>query len=304
MNSSIYDRLRACAVGAAIGDALGMPLEFTPPRHPDNFVTEMQPARLPAGSFTDDTEMAIALGESLIHQKPLDGEDLGQRFVAWYRSNPPDVGIHTANVLGRIAGGESWAEAAKQVQKSKPESAGNGSVMRCWPIAVAWWNNRRQLIADSRLQSMVTHPHQDCLCGCVLINLMISELAKGAAPPDAFAAALDESAAPSALRGMLVEAPQRSRQELKNSGWVRHTLESALWGLLTTDSFQDAVIQVVNLGNDADSAGAVVGALAGAAYGMEAVPAGWLDQLQGEWPPGTARRWHTGDILSLVDQLM
>ena len=86
MDAAIRDRIRGCAVGAAVGDALGMPLEFGPRRDVDRLVRDMQAARLPAGSFTDDTEMALALAESLVARSPLDPADLAQRFVAWYRS--------------------------------------------------------------------------------------------------------------------------------------------------------------------------------------------------------------------------
>ena len=108
---------------------------------------------------------------------------------------------------------------------------------------------------------------------------------------------------PQPLRRVVEAASRRHRSELKNSGWVRHTLESAVWGLLTTDSFEDAVVQVVNLGNDADTAGAVVGALAGAAYGLAAIPIRWRESLRGEWPLGSGRIWHTDDLIALADQL-
>ena len=89
---NLQERARGCAVGAAVGDALGMPLEFGAPSPPDRLVRHMQPGRLPAGAFTDDTEMALALAESLLARRPLDPADLACRFVRWYRANPPDVG--------------------------------------------------------------------------------------------------------------------------------------------------------------------------------------------------------------------
>ena len=84
---------------------------------------------------------------------------------------------------------------------------------------------------------------------------------------------------------------------------MRHTVESAIWGLLTTNSFDEAVVQVVNLGNDADTAGAVAGALAGAAYGLKAIPAAWRAALHGEWPLRSGERWDAARLVELADQL-
>jgi ADP-ribosyl-[dinitrogen reductase] hydrolase len=263
----------------------------------------MQAGRLPAGAFTDDTEMALALAESLLAHQPLNPADLAQRFVAWYRSNPPDIGIHTASVLARIAQGEKWQQAVETVQSVKPDSAGNGSVMRCWPIALAHHNNLELLLTDSRLQSRVTHPHQECQAGSALVNAAIYYLLQGRAPEEAVAKALDVAEVPAALREVIEAAAHKSRTDLANTGWVRHTLESAIWGLLSTSSFEEAVVAVVNLGNDADTAGAVVGALAGAAYGLSGIPQRWRDQVWGQWPVSSGTHWHANDLITLADQL-
>ena len=170
------DRLRGVAVGAAVGDALGMPLEFGPAIPVDALIRDMTGGRMAAGSFTDDTEMALALAESLLQVNPLDPVDLAERFVAWYQAGPPDVGIHTSRVLSRISNGISWESASKEVHASSPGSASNGSVMRCWPVAIRDWNNREQLLQESRLQSEVTHRHTDCISACQYINVLTAEL--------------------------------------------------------------------------------------------------------------------------------
>ena len=105
------------------------------------------------------------------------------------------------------------------------------------------------------------------------------------------------------LHAVIQSAPTRTRTELKNSGWVRHTLEAAVWRLLTTDRLEDAVVQVVNLGNDADTAGSVVGALASAAYGLEAVPTNWLEVLRGEGLLHGGRWMKCQDLILLADKL-
>ncbi len=299
----IQNRARGCAVGAAVGDALGMPLEFGPRQSADCLVREMRAGRLPPGTFTDDTEMTLALAESLQAHRPLDPVDLAQRFVAWYRAGPDDVGVHTSSVLSLVASGEPWEQAVEAVQRQRPDSAGNGSVMRCWPVALAHWNDLGRLVADSRLQSQVTHPHPECVAGSGFVNVAIYHLLGGASPAEAVAWALEVVEMPGPLRAVIQAAPGRRREQLENTGWVRHTLESAVWGLLTTDSFEEAAVQVVNLGKDADTVGVVVGALAGAAYGLEAIPVRWREAVRGEWPLGSGCSWRVDDLAALADQL-
>ena len=303
MQDNFLNRIAGVAVGAVVGDALGMPLEFDPARPVDRLVRDMLPGRIPAGSFTDDTEMALALAESLLAQRPLNPDDLAQRFVAWIEGQPPDVGIHTASVLWRIADGEPWETATAAVQARNSGSAGNGSVMRCWPVALAWWDDLDRLLEDSVLQSRVTHPHPECNAGSAFVNAAIYHLLHGLTPEAAIARALDDADLPAPSRAVVEAAPGKDRRDLPNSGWVRHTLESVVWGLLTTHTFEDAVVNVVNLGSDADTAGAVAGALAGAAYGLDAIPQRWRTTLCGEFPLRSGRLWHAADLVTLAERL-
>jgi ADP-ribosyl-[dinitrogen reductase] hydrolase len=129
-------------------------------------------------------------------------------------------------------------------------------------------------------------------------------LIQGAEKAEALAEAVRVAGLPEGLQETIEAAPLRNRDQLANSGWVRHTLESAVWGLMTTDSFEEAVIQVVNLGRDADTAGAVVGALAGAAYGLEAIPERWKGAIRGQWPAKSQSVWRTLDLVRLADRLL
>ncbi len=280
-----------------------MPFEFGPARPLNALVRDMETGRLPAGYFTDDTEMALAVAESLIVHRPLDPDDLVKRFLKWKRSMPMDIGAHTNLVLNRIAGGITWQNVAEQVRKEMPATAGNGSIMRAWPVAVAWWNNREQMIKDSELQSIVTHSHPDCMKGSAFVNWMIVEMVNGATPRAAYESALQAIDLGVDFCLVATNAPNAKREDLKNSGWVRHTLESSLWALLNTSSFEDALVQVINLGGDTDTAGAVTGALAGAAYGLEAIPTRWVGKLSGEWPLGSGKTWDAQRFVQLVSRL-
>ena len=308
--TSTQDRLRGIALGAAIGDALGMPLEFQPRRDITAIEKEMVNGHLPAGTFTDDTEMALALAESLLAHTPLDGSDLALRFVDWYHGNPPDIGVHTKHVLSLIDTGTPWQEAANAAQQLNPGSSSNGSLMRCWPVAVTYWDQPELLISESKLQSEITHAHPDCVNSCVFINLLLQHLVNrnNRHSTASFLHAslsqvittlnFDED-----FNTLVTMASSKKREELPNSGWVKHTLESALWAVLTTNSFEDAVVQAVNLGSDADTTGSVAGALAGALYGVAAIPQRWTNLLRGCYPINSDRLWHASDLVQLADRL-
>lgn len=307
--SDIQDKLRGIAVGAVVGDALGMPLEFQPPSPDYDLLTEMIDGALPAGSFTDDTEMALALAESLLISSPLDVHDLAGRFTAWYHCNPPDIGIHTKAVLKMIAGGVPVEKAAKQAQQANPDNASNGSLMRTWPVAIARYNQPGLLTAETSLQSEVTHTHPDCVNGSLLCNFIIYQIlqqsGRGASEVvrGAIQAAKEQVALDPDFLLMMDLAPMRSRSDLKNSGWVRDTMETALWAVMTTLSFEEALVKAVNLGNDADTGGSVTGAIAGALYGLSGIPKRWREAIHGEYPLRSGKLWFANDFIELADKL-
>ncbi|WP_299026859.1 ADP-ribosylglycohydrolase family protein [uncultured Thermanaerothrix sp.] len=297
-------RWRGVAVGAAVGDALGMPLEFGLASHPRALIRSMRPGRLPAGHFTDDTELALAVAATLLERGYLDPDDLAQRFAEWYCSEPPDVGVHTQAVLSRLAAGESWEEAAEAVFRERPESAGNGALMRSWPVALAFWRDLEALRQASVLQCRVTHRHAECVAACVFLNTLLARLVAGANLEAALETAfVQASPLPAGLAHAIRLAPRRRREELRNTGWVRHTLETAVWSLFNSHTFEEALIQAVNLGADADTAGAVTGALAGALYGVEAIPEEWRTALHGEYPLKSGHNWGWQDLVNLADRL-
>ncbi len=235
---TFMDGVYGCALGAVVGDALGMPLEFGPPKPPDHLVTEMEVGRLQAGTFTDDTEMALALAASLLHTCPLDPNDLAQRFLTWAKSNPPDIGIQTHLVLNQIEQGKTWQEAKQWLLHTRPEAAGNGSAMRCWPVALANARNWQQNKSESIIQSEITHPHPDCSSACVFINHLISSGFQGLEIPASIQAATSEAEFSVDFLKRIIEAPAKTREQLNNSGWIQHTMESVVWSLSNTTSLK------------------------------------------------------------------
>jgi len=281
--SSPCDRALGAFVGLAIGDALGAPVEFC---RRDTFepVTGMRAGgyfKLPAGAWTDDTAMALCLAESLIEHPELDQKDLLDRFCLWAdkgvnTSTGVCVGIgqNTLRVLGNYhRKGELLAPETRQ------KSDGNGAIMRLAPVAVRHWRNPSEAQRIAELQSRTTH-YSDLSAGaCEALVSALCSLISG----DAWEQASEPDHAdhwPQSIKAIALENwDERDRDSIHSTGFVVHTLEAAMWAVDTTSSFAAALLKAVNLGDDADSVGAVAGQLAGARYGLTGIPQNWLDVL-------------------------
>ncbi|WP_406854635.1 ADP-ribosylglycohydrolase family protein [Alsobacter sp. KACC 23698] len=275
----IQDRAYGALIGLAVGDALGATLEFEErdelPHH-----TEMLgggPFALNPGQWTDDTSMAIALAESLIAHPEFDPVDVMKRFVRWadhgdYSCTGTcfDIGITTRLALNQFhKTGEPYAGS------TDPESAGNGSIMRLSPVALITVSDAargRRMAAD---QCRLTHAAPACIEGCVFLVEVLRNFIRGEesglSMPRFDCRPISEVAAGTYRN--------KGREQIRSSGYVVHTLEAALWAVHSTHSFEDALVMAVNLGGDADTVGAVAGQIAGARYGLSAIPKRWLEPL-------------------------
>ena len=285
MNS---DRARGVLLGLACGDALGRPVEFN-----SASAISAEHGRLdemvghgtwnqPAGTITDDTEQALCIARSLVEQQTFDPADVADRFVVWYDSDPFDIGRMTMQSLSRLKHGDAWDEAGQHVWETSPEgqNAGNGSVMRCAPLAIPYALNRNRLLEVSRDSSRITHADPRCTYGCAILNLTIAGLLHDAEMP--LKAALDGvgSDAPDELVSALEPlARGESPGTLETSGYVVHSLQTALHDALFAEGVEDAIVTAVNRGGDTDTIGAIAGAVAGARFGASQLPDRWLSAI-------------------------
>jgi ADP-ribosyl-[dinitrogen reductase] hydrolase len=283
------DSARAAMLGLAAGDALGRPVEFRSAstiRERHGSVTEMLGNGThgqPPGTVTDDTDMALCIARSLVERGSFDGEDIADRFLAWYREGPFDIGLMTSDAIQRYAGGTSWRDAGREVWQDRPEgqNAGNGSVMRCVPHAIAFAEEPATLVRVSKRSSAITHYDPRCRYGSAVLNCTVAGYLRGEAEPLEDALARVESDAPPELVETLGLVPELLDEEsLRTSGYVVHTLQTALYDALTADSLEEAIVTAVNRGGDTDTVGAVTGAIAGARFGTTGVPDRWLEELQ------------------------
>lgn len=273
-----------CLLGLAVGDALGTTVEFSsrgsfPP------VTDMTgggPFGLNPGEWTDDTSMALCLAESLIECGGFDPKDQMERYCRWWRhghlsSNGScfDIGITISGALRRFeTSGEPFAGS------TAPNTAGNGSIMRLAPVPIFASRSLPETIRLSRESSRTTHATEECLDACQVLGALLHHLISGASKDEALHRMRDEEVASPSIRAIIAGSYLAKEDgDVRATGYVVHTLEAALWSFARTTNFRDAVLMAVNLGDDADTTGAVCGQIAGAFYGADGIPVRWLELL-------------------------
>ncbi len=301
-NVSLYSRIKGGIFGTAIGDALGVPVEFLKRNViAPNPVTGMRgwgTHNQPPGTWSDDTSMALCVLES-INKKGWSIDDQAVRFVRWLgkahltaHDEVFDAGRATAQAIERISDGWEPLEAGC----FEEDSNGNGSLMRNLPGAVYCTTllsdaETVQNISDS---SAITHAHARSRLGCVIHAFLVSGLLKGMRIDEANINAAEKTesvlSTSSLFADMRQELPRyhfilhdnlelADISEIKATGYVVDTLEAAVWCLLTSQSFEECVLKAVNLGEDTDTVGAVAGGLAGIYWGYESIPSEWVDAL-------------------------
>jgi ADP-ribosylglycohydrolase len=283
---TIIDRARGALLGLAAGDALGTTLEFTGPLDPfAPQVTDIVgggPFGLPAGGWTDDTSLALCLGQSLLAAGGFDARGQIESYVRWWKQGENsvtgacfDIGDTTRAALQRyLETGEPFAG------NPDPAASGNGSLMRLAPAALAA-GSEAEAVAWGGLQSRVTHATINAVDSCRFYARLIWRALHGAAREELLDPGLGDGlglAAPVARvagGSYLTAMPP----EIKGTGYVVDALEAALWAFARSEDFAAGAILAVNLGQDSDTTGAIYGQLAGAHYGAEAIPARWRQAL-------------------------
>lgn len=280
------DRAVGALLGLAVGDAIGTTLEFKA-RDTYHFVTDMVgggPFRLRPGEWTDDTSMALALTDSLTMHPDLQEQHLMERFWAWYDEGTYsatgrcfDIGITTREALTR------WRSSGDPVAGSTaPDTAGNGSLMRLSPVAIRHWRDRARMRDVAARQSRTTHGAQEAVDACVVFSELLADAICGR-PASALLRPRRVGATPTIAEINAGSWREKTRREIRATGYVVHSLEAALWCVGRTTSFREAVLLAANLGEDADTTAAITGQLAGAIYGASGIPAEWLEKLA--WRP-------------------
>ncbi|MFB7939923.1 ADP-ribosylglycohydrolase family protein [Streptomyces sp. NPDC056049] len=277
------DRAVGAVLGSAVGDALGAPFEFGPAgmfraRFPDGAGELCGGGGWDPGEATDDTQMAVLVGESLLERGGLDLPDVFDRFRRWAAADPKDIGLLTERVL---LGGEPWDLAAALDFQVEGRGAGNGCLMRASTSAVHFAPRGRAATMEAgRRLAALTHGDRAAWEGTALLHELVRVALLGEDPLAVIPDALAELAPRHRERWATVLAPgwrPEDATEFNGAAWP--CLGSAVWALRTTGTFEDALVAAVDLGGDTDTVAAVTGMLAGAVHGTGAIPDRWTTTL-------------------------
>jgi ADP-ribosyl-[dinitrogen reductase] hydrolase len=285
------DRYLGCLMGLAVGDALGTTLEFKAPGTFESLkdLVGGGPFHLEPGQWTDDTSMALCLAESLIENKGFDPVDQLKRYVRWYREGYLsstgkcfDIGTTIRSALVHFEN-----TGAPYCEVNDPYSAGNGSIMRLAPAPLFYARDPEEAIRRSEESSRTTHGARTCGDACRYFGALLVGALNGASkeellsdhycPVSGYWAkhSLGEEIAEIAAGSFKHKNPPK----ILGSGYVVKSLEAALWAFYRSGSFKEGALLAVNLGNDADTTGAVYGQIAGACYGYDGIPEEWRSRI-------------------------
>ena len=287
---STRDRFRGCLVGLAAGDALGTTLEFSPPGSfdPIDDMVGGGPFGLRAGHWTDDTSMALCLATSLLESGGFDPLDQMRRYVRWFRQGYLsstgecfDIGATTREALTR------FERTGEPLSGPTDPMSGNGSLMRLAPVPMHFAGDARMAIDRSADSSRTTHGAVEAVDACRYFAGLLVGALRGVDKETL----LSEHYSP--VEGLRHETPlapkiaaiadgsfkHKQPPEIRGTGYVVDTLEAVLWAFFHTEDFREGALKVVNLGDDADTTGAIFGQIAGAHYGVQSIPAEWRQRL-------------------------
>jgi ADP-ribosyl-[dinitrogen reductase] hydrolase len=301
-DTNLESRIVGAMLGLACGDALGAPAEF----HDQAYVrqrwgtlTEMVGGGVwEPGEWTDDTGMALCIAEGLLSNPKDPVEATGKLFLEW-RKTAKDVGSTISAVLSGFRG--DWPAAAKGTSQARQgKAAGNGSLMRTLPVALAYGPAAEPMASMAARLSAMTHWDGQAETCCIVYCLWITAILEGQTMHDSWHAALKQGQEIARGRSETAETPggqvtfngpfwerleaveMRTYAQLQPSGYAGYAvecLEAAAWCCLHSDTLEEALVQAVNLAGEADTIAAVAGGVAGAYWGGEAIPARWLEKL-------------------------
>lgn len=284
-------------IGHAIGDAMGVPIEFEPREVLfKKTVTNMLgygSHDVPEGTWSDDTSMLIATIDSIINKSCFDFKDIMLNFYYWLKENKFtavgevfDAGHTCVQSIINFSKGYELSECGQNDLYSN----GNGSLMRILPVALYSYKKNleeKEVIEITNKLSSLTHAHEISRLGCYLFVRYVMFLLSGMSKNQAYFElqkidlnSFSKESQEVYKRILKDDISKLSVDKIKSSGYVVDTLEASLWVILKSSNFRESIIGAINLGDDTDTVGAITGSMAGIIYGYDDIPEVWLKVLK------------------------
>lgn len=298
-NDDVLNNIEKGVIGFAVGDAFGVPVEFTSRSdRKNNLIKEMisnGSHNVSEGTWSDDTSMTLATFDSIRECGNINYEDIMDKYCDWIVNSK-------YTIEGRVFGvGSTTSKALYNYYKTKmnpiecggrdENDNGNGSLMRMLPIV--YYLHYIDLDYETKIEiiksySSLTHGHEVSILGCTIYYDYMSYLLKGLDKVDAYLELdiekyreyFSEDSIERYRRILKHELKELEEDEIKSTGYVVDTLEAAIWVTLNTNTYEEAIIEAVSLGDDTDTIGAITGSMVGTIYGIESIPDRWLSKLK------------------------
>ncbi|WP_081810847.1 ADP-ribosylglycohydrolase family protein [Bacillus sp. UNC438CL73TsuS30] len=273
----MLDKIKGGLIGFAIGDAMGVATEFMTSeeiKEKYGVVTEILGGGVfgfECGETSDDTDMTVAVAKGIIANSNNPIEEIGKQFLKWKASNPKDIGITISTTFMNYQG--DWFKAAEATHHQLGQSGGNGTLMRCIPIAFAY-SNPEKMDEVSVAQSKMTHYEDSASEACIIYNHIARRLLQG---EDLKASILAE------INDTRYDIDYRHEPECHPNGYVVNTLKWVFYWLLIKETFIDVITGAVNMGDDSDTIAAIAGGLKGIEVGYRNIPYKHVDRLKGKY---------------------
>ncbi|MFZ2664138.1 MAG: ADP-ribosylglycohydrolase family protein [Patescibacteria group bacterium] len=291
MTNTLLDRFKGCLIGLAVGDYLGLPIEFCKASQVKNFYPNgLEPractrgnSSYPAGFYTDDTALTICLAESLI-ENGFDVKDQFLRYKKWlmegyatpFNDNAYGVGQNTLRQLLTADPDNLPTE-----MKNNEKQGGNGALMKCSPIGLRYYKDEKELVEKTIASTIITHTNEIAVWCCIAHNLFISYSLYGYAKETFIERFLStyQNCHAKLQEVLQMDFSTVDEHSLSTSGYSLNTFIISLYCFVKTDNYKDCITKAIFLGGDADTQGAVAGSLAGCYYGYSKIPKSFLVHL-------------------------
>lgn len=298
-NDDVLEKVKAGILGFITGDAFGVPVEFTVrSQRKRDLIKEMignGSHPVPEGTWSDDTSMTLATFDSIRERGNINYQDIMDKYCEWVFNKKYtatdlvfDVGSTTGYAIDNYHKNNM---SPTECGGREDNNNGNGSLMRMLPIV--YYLHYIELDNDTKMDiiknySSLTHGHEVSILGCAIYNDYMNNLLKGYGKEDAYLELdidkyreyFSEESIERYRRILKHELDEAEEDSIKSTGYVVDTLEACIWTILHTNSYEEAIIEAVSLGDDTDTVAAITGSMAATIYGEESIPERWLSKVR------------------------